>query len=95
MKGETEEALAGLGFDTLAIARPSLLAGDREALGQPARRGERLGLALALPLGRLLPAAWRPIHAAFVARALLRAVREGRPGRRLLSSAEMQTLGAP
>lgn len=95
VKGEAEEALAALGFDTLAIARPSLLAGDRGALGQPARRGERLALALALPLGRLVPAAWRPIPAAFVARALLRAVREGRPGRRVIASAEMQSLGAP
>jgi uncharacterized protein YbjT (DUF2867 family) len=95
VKGEAEDALATLGFDSLVIARPSLLAGDREALGQPARRGERLGLALALPLGRLVPAAWRPIQAAFVARALLRAVREGRPGRRVLDSAEMQSLGAP
>lgn len=95
VKGEAEEALALLGFDTLAIARPSLLAGDRESLGQPARRGESLALRLALPLGRLVPAAWRPIPAAFVARALLRAVREGRPGRRVLGSAEMQSLGAP
>ncbi len=95
VKGEAEEALATLGFDSLTFARPSLLAGDRGALDQPPRRGERLGLALALPLGRLVPAAWRPIQAAFVARALLRAVREGRPGRRVLTSSEMQTLGAP
>lgn len=95
VKGEAEEALALLGFDSLVIARPSLLAGDRETLGQPTRRGERLALALALPLGRLVPAAWRPIQADFVARALLRAVREGRPGQRILESAEMQSLGAP
>ncbi len=95
VKGEAEAALATLGFDSLVLARPSLLAGDREALGQVPRRGERLGLALTLPLGRLVPAAWRPIQAAFVARSLVRAVREGRPGRRILSSAEMQTLGTP
>jgi uncharacterized protein YbjT (DUF2867 family) len=95
VKGEAEAALSELGFDSLAIARPSLLAGDRAALGQTARPGERLALALALPLGRLLPAAWRPIQASHVARALLRAVREGRPGRRVLGSAEMQSLGAP
>jgi uncharacterized protein YbjT (DUF2867 family) len=95
VKGEAEEALAALGFDSLVLARPSLLAGNRAALGQPRRRGEHLALALALPLGRLVPAAWRPIEAACVARALLRAVREGRPGRRVLSSAEMQSLGAP
>jgi uncharacterized protein YbjT (DUF2867 family) len=95
VKGEAEVALAAVGFDSLVIARPSLLAGDREALGQAPRRGERLALAIALPLGRLVPAPWRPIQAASVARALLRAVREGRPGQRVLSSAEMQSLGAP
>lgn len=95
VKGEAEDALIGLGFDSLVLARPSLLAGDRAALGQPVRAGERLGLALAQPLGRWLPAAWRPIEAARVARALLRAVQQGQPGVRVLGSAEMQTLGAP
>ena len=44
VKGEMEEALSALGFDTLVIARPSFLAGDREALGQPLRSGEKLAL---------------------------------------------------
>ena len=39
-----EEALSALGFETLVIARPSFLAGDREALGQPLRSGEKLAL---------------------------------------------------
>jgi len=95
VKGEAEVALADQGFESLVIARPLLLAGDRAALGQAPRLGERLALTIALPLGRLVPAAWRPIQAACVARALLRAVREGRPGQRVLSSAEMQHLGAP
>ncbi len=95
VKGQAEAALAELGFDSLVLARPSLLAGDRSLLGQPARPGERLALAVATPLGRLVPAAWRPIPAAFVARSLLRAVREGRPGMRVLTSAEMHSLGSP
>ena len=40
VKGELEEALAKLPFEGLVIARPSLLAGNREELGQPVRRGE-------------------------------------------------------
>jgi uncharacterized protein YbjT (DUF2867 family) len=95
VKGETEAALGKLGFDSLSIARPSLLAGDREALNQPARVGERLALRLALPLGRLVPLAWRPVPAAFVARALLRAVQAGQIGVRVLPSAELQELGVP
>jgi uncharacterized protein YbjT (DUF2867 family) len=94
VKGEAEDAMQALGFRSLVIAQPSLLAGDRAALGQPVRSGERLALALTAPLRPLIPKAWRPIEAAVVARALLRAVREARPGVRVLSSAEMQVLGA-
>jgi len=93
VKGEMEAALAALGFASLVIARPSLLAGDRAALGQPARLGERLALALTAPLSPLIPRAWRPIEAATVARAMLRALHEARPGTRIVESAELQTLG--
>ena len=46
VKGETEDALRALGFDTLVIARPSMIDGDRASLNQPGRPGEGLGLAL-------------------------------------------------
>lgn len=92
-KGEMEAALQGLGFATLIVARPSLLAGDRDALGQPPRRAEALTLALTRPLAPLVPKAWRPIEAATVARALAVALAQARPGLRVLSSAEMQDLG--
>lgn len=94
-KGEAEKAVAAVGFDSLVIARPSLLAGDRSALGQPMRRGEHLALRVSLFAGQLIPLAWRPIEAAVVARALLRAVQEGQPGLRVLSSAQLQVLGSP
>jgi uncharacterized protein YbjT (DUF2867 family) len=45
VKGEIEEALARLPFDGLVTARPSLLTGDREALGQPGRPAERVATA--------------------------------------------------
>jgi uncharacterized protein YbjT (DUF2867 family) len=93
-KGEMEAALRGLGFDSLVIARPSLLAGDRAALGQPRRGGERLALALTAPLAGLIPKAWRPIEAARVARAMRRALAEATPGVRVLESAGLQALGA-
>lgn len=93
VKGEMEAALAGLGFASLVIVRPSLLAGDRAALGQPARAGERLALALTAPLAPLIPRAWRPIAAVKVARAMQRALAEGRPGVRIVESAELQELG--
>jgi uncharacterized protein YbjT (DUF2867 family) len=97
VKGEAEAALGALGLPSLVIARPSLLDGERSALGQPARRGEALALALALarPLAGLIPKAWRPVPAERVARALLAAVAEGRPGVRVLDSAALQEMGAP
>lgn len=89
VKGEMEQALSALGFDTLVIARPSLLAGDRESLGQRPRTGERVGLTLGRWLGPLLPASYKPIAASAVARALLQAVPAAH-GVRILVSGEMQ-----
>lgn len=93
VKGEMEDALQALGFDSLVIARPSLLAGDRGALGQPARVAEGLALALLRPVHALVPLAWRPVPAAVVARALRRALAEATPGTTFLSSADLQRLG--
>jgi uncharacterized protein YbjT (DUF2867 family) len=92
-KGEMEAAVATLGFSSVLVARPSLLAGDREALGQPVRRAESFALALTRPLASLMPKAWRPIAAETVARTLRVALAQARPGTRILSSAEMHDLG--
>jgi uncharacterized protein YbjT (DUF2867 family) len=90
VKGELEEVLAALGFEALVIARPSLLVGDRAALGQPVRPGERQGERLARWLGPLVPRNLRPIPAARVASALQREVPQAQAGlRRLLLSGEM------
>jgi uncharacterized protein YbjT (DUF2867 family) len=94
VKGEMEAALMAMGFSTLVIARPSLLAGDRASLGQPLRRGEVWTLALTRPLAPLIPAAWRPIEAATVARAMLHVLNDARPGTQVLSSARLQSLGS-
>lgn len=93
VKGETEEALMVLGFETLAIFRPSLLLGQRSQV----RLGERIGAAfmwLADPLmvGRFRK--YRAIEAEVVARAMLRCS-FGQSGRGTLvfSSDEIQDLG--
>lgn len=95
VKGEAEDALAALGFERLVIARPSLLAGRREALGQPPRRGEAWLLALTRPIAGLIPLRWRPIAPERVARALRLALTQAGPRVQVLESAVMQTLGAP
>jgi uncharacterized protein YbjT (DUF2867 family) len=89
VKGDMETALSGIGFDTLVLARPSLLAGDRAALGQPVRRGEETGEKLARWLGPLIPANYRPISVKSVARALLKAVPET-TGQRIILSGELR-----
>jgi uncharacterized protein YbjT (DUF2867 family) len=89
VKGELEQALAGLGFEGVVIARPSLLVGNRTVLGQPERAGERIGLHVSRWLQPLIPADYRAIAAQDVARALLRAV-PGAQGTRVMRSGEMQ-----
>jgi uncharacterized protein YbjT (DUF2867 family) len=90
VKGEMEAALRVLGYDTLAIARPSLLVGDRAALGQPVRRAEVWATRLLGPVMRLVPAGVRPIEASAVAAALRTALGAGEAGVRILTSATMQ-----
>jgi uncharacterized protein YbjT (DUF2867 family) len=94
VKGEMEAAVGALGFDSLVIARPSLLAGDRAALGQPLRSGEQLALWLTGPIAGLIPKAVRPIHARTVARGMMVALRQQQPGVRIVESGELQELGA-
>lgn len=89
VKGEMEAALTALGFDTLVIARPSFLVGDREALGQPVRGGEKLALNVSRMLAPLIPDNLKSIDAAAVARALLEAVPRRR-GRHVLLSGDMR-----
>ncbi len=74
VKGELEDALAKMPFKGLVIARPSLLVGNREVLGQEKRSGEALGLAISQVLGFLIPTNLQPIQASSVAQALLAAV---------------------
>jgi uncharacterized protein YbjT (DUF2867 family) len=90
IKGEAEDAVRVLGYATVVIARPSLLVGDRTALGQPTRRGEVWATRLLGPLLPLVPAGVRPIEANRVAAAMIAAVGDGRPGVHVLSSAAMQ-----
>ena len=93
VKGEMERAVAALGFDTVTLARPSLLVGDRAALGQPVRSGEVWATRLTRPLSWLVPRGVRPIAAADVAAALVQATSRGAPGLHLISSGDMQGAG--
>jgi uncharacterized protein YbjT (DUF2867 family) len=89
VKGELEDALAKMPFAGLVIARPSMLVGDREVLGQPTRQGEVLAAAVGKGVGFLIPANYKPIDASAVAKALLASVPSAK-GRTVLLSGSMR-----
>ncbi|MGM0564248.1 MAG: NAD(P)H-binding protein [Pseudomonadota bacterium] len=78
IKGEMEQGLGELGFDSLTLVRPSLLLGAR----QETRFGEDLGKPVMRALAPLMMgqlARYRPVQAERVAQTLVGAVH--RPGR--------------
>jgi uncharacterized protein YbjT (DUF2867 family) len=95
VKGEAEEAVSDLRFERLVIARPSLLLGNRSAIGQRLRPLERVAALASRPLMPWMPSRWRPIDDAVVARALVRRMREEGPRVQVLESAELARLGRP
>ena len=83
VKGELEQAIMALPYESITIVRPSLLLGPRHEL----RPMESLGRVLRfLPLRRI-----RPVPARAVATALVNAARQGRPGKRIVESEELRT----
>ena len=86
VKGELEDALRTLPYNSITIARPSLLIGDREEH----RFGEELGKRL----GWLAPGRYRPVAASAVALALVLAAREDRPGMQIIESEDIRRLAA-
>jgi uncharacterized protein YbjT (DUF2867 family) len=90
VKGEAEEHLKAVGFESLVLLRPSLLLGDRTE----SRPGERVAIVLSRALRPLLrPLASRPIEAHTVARAMLSLARDAGRGERVALSGELQELG--
>ena len=93
VKGEIEQALSALGFATLVIARPSLLLGNRTELGQSPRMAEALAQTVATAMAWLTPLRWRAIQADTVAQAMLKTLRDARPGVHILESDQLQRIG--
>lgn len=81
-KGETERDLAGVGFASLTLLRPSLIGGERDEQ----RRGEALGLKILSALEPLLPRRYRIVPAERIAAMLLASVMAARPGVRIVES---------
>jgi hypothetical protein len=95
VKGEMQGAIVQLGYESVVIAQPSLLLGDRVALGQPRRSGEVWAARLLGPLGWIVPKGVRPIPARNVASALLAGILDAKPGVYVLKSGAMQAHDQP
>ncbi|SHF68195.1 Uncharacterized conserved protein YbjT, contains NAD(P)-binding and DUF2867 domains [Mariniphaga anaerophila] len=70
IKGELDDAVSGLGFENLAVLRPSYLAGDRERK----RRAEEFFVPVARFVTRFVFRKYRPIEDKTVARAMINVV---------------------
>lgn len=84
-KGELEQALERIGFDSLTLLRPGLLGGRRTRR----RAGERWAQRLLGALGPALPRRYRVVPPEHVAAALLDAALEARPGRQVVPSDQL------
>jgi uncharacterized protein YbjT (DUF2867 family) len=82
VKGELEEAIGRLGYESVGIFRPSLLLGKRREF----RPGEVLLKAVFAPMAFVLPGKFRPVPARAVAAAIWRAVHSDFSGIRTFES---------
>ena len=90
VKGDMEAQVCALGFDSVVIARPSLLTGDRASLHQPRRVAEEWALHAFKWLIPLIPANYRPVDAGQVACAWVKALQAATPGCHVLLSGELR-----
>jgi uncharacterized protein YbjT (DUF2867 family) len=86
VKGEVEEAIAGINFPGYHVFRPSMLLGERK----DDRAGESAGKAVMRVLDFLIPKKYKAIDASRVARGMLQMARRDVPGRHVHSSEELQ-----
>ncbi|WP_310344744.1 nucleoside-diphosphate sugar epimerase [Rhodoferax saidenbachensis] len=89
-KGDMEAAVSSIGYASISIAQPSMLAGNRASLDQPVRKGEIWALNVSRWLGPLIPANYRSILVTDVAAGLVQAVKAGRPGVQRIHSGALQ-----
>lgn len=89
VKGEVERDLKALGFASLTLARPSILDGGPRPDSRP---GEQIALAAMRVFGPLVPRRLRAVSTGVVARAMLRAALDARPGVQVIESEELAKL---
>ncbi|HCW07887.1 MAG TPA: oxidoreductase [Cytophagales bacterium] len=86
VKGEVEEAIQKIGFESYHIFRPSLLLGPRKEQ----RSGEEAGKIFDRWLGWLVPKKYKAIESIKVARAMIAAAKTEKLGNEVHASSDMQ-----
>ena len=86
VKGEVQEDLLKIGFESTHFFQPSMLSGPRIEK----RRGEEMGQAFMRGLGFLIPKKYKIIESIKVARAMLTFAKLQQPGVKVHDSAELQ-----
>jgi len=92
VKGELENAIQAIGYNSVQIFRPSFIAGPRKE----SRAGERIGLAIFSFLSPLFIGPlkkYAPIHAEQIARAMYRTAQKNISGSHIYDSAVTNQLG--
>ncbi|MBI9074599.1 MAG: NAD(P)H-binding protein [Desulfatibacillum sp.] len=89
IKGELEQAVMALGFPCVSVFRPSLILGAREE----SRSGEELGRLFSRMFGFAIPAKYKAIQAADIARAIVGQAAECRDFSQIFESHEIRALG--
>ncbi len=86
VKGEVEEAIGAVGFDSFHVFQPSMLLGERKE----ERGGESAGKLVMKVLGFAIPKKYKAIEAAKVAKGMLEIAKKKQSGNHIHSSGELQ-----
>lgn len=90
VKGQVEEDLGQVGYESLCIFRPSFILGQRAER----RIGETLAKYVALALGPLLSPRLKAVSARSIAMAMMQTAKEGRTGKHIIDNAAIHALAA-
>ena len=91
IKGQMEETISKLGYQSVTIVRPSFLAGDRESLQQASRPSENIALAAMHLFNPFIPNNYKAVQASDVAASLQRQVRKAVAGQTILLSGQLHS----
>jgi len=90
LKGEVEDLVRSISIPSVFIFRPSILLGKR----QESRPAEAIAQVMSKPLSFLFPSRYKPIAAEDVAKAMIAAYKQDKPGFHVYHFNEMKTLKA-